>query len=95
MGQQVWDFPVIHAAIGTLRTHAGTVQAGNEQAEAALGKGIAAWQGDASDMWATEQQRLNSRGEEFKIAVDQYLAAVEEATFGQEHQEAINMASFG
>lgn len=93
--QQVWDFATIHATVATLRTHAGAVQAGNEQAEAALGKGIAAWTGDSSDMWALEQQRLNSRGEEFKIAVDQYLAAVEEATFRQEQQEAINTASFG
>ncbi|CAN3131954.1 hypothetical protein ACNUDN_29040 [Mycobacterium sp. smrl_JER01] len=95
MTQQVWNFATIHATIGTLRGNASTIQAGNEQAEAALGKGVAAWQGEASEMWAMEQQKLNSRGEEFKIAVDQYLAAVEEATHGQENIEKVNMASFG
>ncbi|EUA24916.1 putative 6 kDa early secretory antigenic target EsaT6 [Mycobacterium xenopi 4042] len=37
-GEQVWNFPMIHAQIATLRGHAATIQAGNEQAQGALGK---------------------------------------------------------
>ncbi|EUA09639.1 hypothetical protein I553_3723 [Mycobacterium xenopi 4042] len=33
-------------------------------------------------------------GQEFQLAVTDYLNAVENATFGQEHQEAVNQASF-
>ncbi len=95
MTQQVWNFATIHATVGSLRGNAATIQAGNEQAEAALGKGVAAWQGDASEMWAMEQQKLNARGNEFKLAVDDYLRSVEEATFNQENIERVNAASFG
>lgn len=93
-GEQVWNFPMIHAAVATLRGHAATIQAGNEQAHAALGKGAAVWGGDASTQWSIEQGRLNNRADEFKLAVSDYLNAVENATFQQEHQEATNQASF-
>lgn len=95
MTQQVWNFPIIHATVGSLRGTAATIQAGNEQAEATLGKGVAAWQGSASEMWAMEQQKLNTRGNEFKLAVDDYLRSVEEATFNQENIERVNASSFG
>ncbi|WP_084020427.1 hypothetical protein [Mycobacterium avium] len=93
-GEQVWNFPMIHAQIATLRGHAATIQAGNEQAQGALGKGMAVWSGEASTQWSIEQGRLNHRAQEFQLAVTDYLNAVENATFGQEHQEAVNQASF-
>lgn len=95
MTLQVWDFGTIHAAIGVLRGHSATIQAGNEQAEAALGKGVAAWEGEASQMWASEQRNLNQHANDFRNAVDQYLAAVEDAAIHSQHTESINAASFG
>ena len=95
MTQQVWDFGAIDAAVGVLRGHSATIQAGNENAEAALGKGVAAWEGEASQMWASEQRTLNSHAQDFRNAVDQYLSAVEDATHHTAHTEMINAASFG
>jgi uncharacterized protein YukE len=95
MSEQVWEFGTIHAAIGALRGHSATIQAGNEQAEAALGKGVAAWSGEASQMWSNEQHTLNQQSHDFRNAVEQYLTTVEDATNHAAHTEMINAASFG
>ncbi|MBE5477918.1 hypothetical protein E3G68_005272 [Mycobacteroides abscessus] len=94
-GQQVWDFGSIHGTIGVLRGHANTIQGQNEALEGDLSQGVAVWQGEASDMWGQEQRTLNQHGNDFKLAVDSYLSAVEEATHHTEHQEQINASSFG
>ena len=94
-GEQVWDFPTIHAVISTLRGHGGVLAAQNDQLSGLLGQGAAIWHGGASDMWRTEQGRLNNRATDFQTAYMQYLGAVEDATFAQEHTEAQNMAMFG
>ncbi|UQX13426.1 WXG100 family type VII secretion target [Candidatus Mycobacterium methanotrophicum] len=95
MSQQIWDFGSIHAAVGVLRGHSSAIQAQNEELEGHLSQGIAVWQGEASDMWSTEQRTLNNHGVEFQQAVDSYLAAVEESTFNTANQEQINAGSFG
>ena len=95
MSQQTWDYAVIHATIQTLRGQAAQIEGQNEALDASLGKGAATWQGDASDMWATEQRTLNQHGQEFQQAIVSYINAVEEATNHSQHQEQINAASFG
>lgn len=95
MSQQVWDFASIHGAVGVLRGHASTIQSQNESLEGDLAQGASVWQGEAADMWTQEQRTLNTHGQEFKTAVDQYLLAVEDATNNTAHQEQINAASFG
>lgn len=95
MGQQVWDFGSIHGAIGVLRGHANVIQGQNEALEGDLAHGASVWTGEASDMWSLEQRTLNQHGQDFKLAVDSYLSAVEEATHNTAHQEQINASSFG
>lgn len=95
MTEQLWNFSGIHAQVAAARVHATAWHAQNEVTEGAMGKGIAAWQGDASDMWATEQRTLNQQSNDFQTAVNDYLNAVEEATHRTEQQEATNAASFG
>lgn len=95
MSEQVWHFPVIYAACETLRGHGGTLQGLNEQTEAVLGKAVAAWQGEASEMYANEQRNLNHAHANFQMAFTDYINAVEQSTQNQEHQEAVNASSFG
>jgi WXG100 family type VII secretion target len=95
MTQQVWDFASIHAAIGTLRGHAAAIQGLNEEVQGALAQGVGIWQGEASDMWANEQQTLNHHFEDFRTALESYFASVEDATHNTASQEMINASSFG
>lgn len=95
MTQQTWNFPIIYAGCETLRGHTGTLQALNEQTEAVLGKAVAAWQGEASEMYANEQRNLNHAHANFQMAASDYINAVEHATQNQEQQEAVNASSFG
>lgn len=95
MSEQVWNFPVIYAGCETLRSHGATLQALNEQTEAALGKAQAAWQGEASEMYANEQRTLNHAHANFQMAFTDYINAVEHSTQNQEQQEMVNASSFG
>ena len=95
MGQQVWDFASIHGAVGVLRGHANTIQGQSEALEGDLAQGASVWEGEASDMWTLEQRTLNQHNQDFKLAVDSYLTAVEESTNNTAHQEQINASSFG
>lgn len=94
MSEQVWNFPAIHGAIATLRSHAATINGQHESLDGLMGAGRGLWTGGASDQWGIEQGNLNARYGTFFAAVTDYIAAVEEATFGQQQQEAINQASF-
>lgn len=93
--EQVWNFAGIDAAVSELRGHAGTFQGLNEQTEAAIAKGVGAWSGEASDMWAMENTTLHQQAEEFLQACNSYFNAIEESSHNTAAQEATNAASFG
>lgn len=94
MSEQVWNFPAIDAAVGTLRGHAATINGQHEELSGLLSQGAATWSGEASTQWTVEQGRLNSRYADFFTAVTDYINAVESAKESQQQQEATNQASF-
>lgn len=95
MSEQVWNFSTIYASCETLRGQGATLQGLNEQTEAALGKAMTVWQGEASEMYANEQRQLNTAHTNFQAAFIDYVNAVEGATQNQETQEMANASSFG
>jgi WXG100 family type VII secretion target len=94
MSDQTWLFAAIHGAIGTLRTHAGTVNGQHQQLDQLATAGRALWTGDASEQWGIEQGNLNARYGTFFAALTDYIGAVEEATLQMEAQEKLNQSSF-
>ncbi len=94
MSEQVWMFPAIHGAIATLRGHAATINGQVEELSGAVGQGVALWEGQGSEQWAIEQQRLNARAQEYHMAMSDFINTSEEAVLQMEQQEATTQGMF-
>lgn len=93
-GEQVWNFPAIHAAASGMESQAGIISSLHAEGKSTLGQLSELWGGAASGAYVNLQQRWDTRAEETNTSLLSLARSIHQAADDSERNEHVTMNQF-
>ncbi|QFS94597.1 6 kDa early secretory antigenic target (plasmid) [Mycobacterium sp. THAF192] len=93
-GEQVWNFPAIHAAASGMESQAGIISGLHAEGKSTLARLSELWGGSASGAYVSLQQRWDTRAEETNTALLSLARSIHQAADDSERNEQVTLNQF-
>lgn len=93
-GEQVWNFPAIHAAASGMEAQAGIISGLHAEGKNTLAQLAELWGGSASGSYVSLQQRWDTRAEDTNTSLLSLARSIHTAADDAERNEQVTMNTF-